>query len=103
MGEGGGGCRCEHQQSATAILSSTAARPLHINLADIRHSVIALYVVKTVVFRDDDMQAILFKPVVGATRIPDVGVEREVGSVSPDKVAFLHHVSSSHPGPLTLD
>ena len=57
---GRGGVRCEHQQSATAILYSTAARALHVNLADKRYSVFASYVVKTVVFRRDDMQAVLF-------------------------------------------
>ena len=87
----------KHQQSATAILFSTRTRPLHINLADIRQFGIATYVVK-LVDRVVDIQAVLDVPhVVGFARTPHGGVEREMGSVSPDKVALLHQVSASHP------
>ena len=87
----------KHQQSATAILFSTRTRPLHINLADIRQFQIARYVVK-LVDRGDDNRAVLHVPhVVGFARIPHRGVEREMGSVSPDKVALLHQVTASHP------
>ena len=58
-----------------------------------------MYVVKPVDCAREDMQAIFVIRVVGVTRKPDGGVEREVGSVSPDKVALLHHVSASHPQP----
>ena len=87
----------KHQQSTTAILFSTRTRPLHINLADVRQFGIATFVVKLVVW-DVDIRAVLDVPrVVGFARTPHRGVEREMGSVSPDKVALLHQVSASHP------
>ena len=87
----------KHQQSATAILFSTRTRPLHINLADVRQFGIATVVVN-LVDRGVDIQAVLEVPlVIGFARTPHRGVEREMGSVSPDKVALLHQVSASHP------
>ena len=87
----------KHHQSATDILFSTRTRPLHINLADIRQFGIATVVVK-LGERGVDIQAVLEVPlVIGFARTPHRGVEREMGSVSPDKVALLHQVTASHP------
>ena len=45
----------------------------------------------------EDTLAVLVIQVVGVTRKPHGGVEEELGSVSPDKVALLHLVSATHP------